>query len=114
MRGFRVSPSGEPTFLYSFRGIAVQERLIPTRDNAWFRRTLALTGEGESVRFLAARAPKIESQGAGIYSAGSLKVRLGEPEASMAVLRRSGGADELLLPVRFRDGHARIEQDVSW
>lgn len=114
MRGFRVSPSGEPAFLYSLRGIAVRERLTPSRDNAWFRRTLHLTGAGESVWFLAARAPKIESQGAGLYSAGGLKIRLGEPEASMAVLRRSGGAGELLLPVRFRDGQARVEQEVSW
>ena len=114
MRGFRVSPSGEPTFLYSFRGIAVQERLIPSQDNAWFRRTLELTGQGESVWFLAVRAPKIESRGAGIYSAGGLKIRLREPEASKSVLRRSGGAGELLLPVRFLDGRARIEQEVSW
>ncbi len=114
MRGFRVSPSGEPTFLYSLRGIAVREQLIPSQDNVWFRRTLDLTGDGESVWFLAARAPEIESRGAGLYSAGGLKIRLGEPEASMAVLRRSGGAGELLLPVRFRDGQARIEQEVSW
>lgn len=114
MRGFRVSPSGEPTFLYSFRGIAVRERWIPSPDRARFRRTLHLAGEGESVWFLAARAPTIASRGAGIYSAGGLEIRLGEPEASLAVLRRSGGAGELLLPVRFRDGRARIAQEVSW
>ena len=114
MGGFRVSPAGEPTFLYSFRGIAVQERLLPADDTAGFRRTLELTGDGESVWFLAARAPKIESQGAGLYSAGGLQVRLHEPEASMAVLRRSGEADELLLPIRFREGRARVEQEISW
>ena len=114
MRGFRVSPSGEPTFLYSFQGVAVQERLIPSPDKAWFRRTLDLTGDGDSVWFLAARAPKIESQDAGIYSAGGLKVRLREPEVSMAVLRRSGNAGELLLPIRFREGRARVQQEISW
>ena len=114
MGGFRVSPSGEPTFLYSFRGIAVEERLMPSQESAWFRRTVELTGAGESVWFLAARAPKIESQGAGHYSAGGLKFRLREPEVSMAVLRRSGGADELLLPIRFREGRARVQQEISW
>ncbi len=114
MGGFRVSPSGEPTFLYSFRGIAVEERLMPSQESAWFRRTIELTGDGESVWVLAARAPKIESQGAGHYSAGGLKFRLREPEVSMAVLRRSGGADELLLPIRFREGRARVQQEISW
>ena len=114
MGGFRVSPSGEPTFLYSFRGIAVEERLMPSQESAWFRRTVELTGDGESVWFLAARAPKIETQGAGRYSAAGLKVRLREPEVSMAVLRRSGGADELLLPIRFREGRARVQQEISW
>ena len=114
MGGFRISPSGEPTFLYSLRGITVEERLIPSEDSTWFRRTLELTGDGDSVWFLAARAPKIESQGTGIYSAGGLTVRLREPEVSMAVLRRSGDADELLLPVRFREGRAQVEQEVSW
>lgn len=114
MGGFRISPSGEPTFLYSFRGTNVEERLLPTPDSAWFRRTLELAGDGDSVWFLAARAPKIESQGAGLYSAGGLKVRLREPEVSLAVLRRSGEADELLLPVRFQDGRARVRQEISW
>ena len=114
MGGFRLSPSGEPTFLYSFQEIAVEERLIPSQDGIWFRRTLELTGDGDSVWFLAARSPKIESQGGGLYSAGGLKVRIREPEVSMAVLRRSGDADELLLPIRFREGRARVHQEVSW
>ena len=112
--GFRISPSGEPTFLYSVGQIAVEERLIPSQDSTWFRRALELTGDGDSVWFLAARAPKIESQGGGFYSAGGLKVRLREPEVSVAVLRRSGNADELLLPVRFREGRARVQQEISW
>jgi len=114
MGGFRISPSGEPTFLYRFREITVEERLIPSRGSTWFRRTLELTGDGDSVWFLAARAPKIESQGRGLYSAEGHKVRLREPEVSVAQLRRSGDADELLLPIRFREGRARVQQEVSW
>ena len=114
MGGFRISPSGEPTFLYSFREITVEERLIPSQDSTWFRRTLELTGGGDSVWFLAARAPKIESRGRGLYSAEGLKVRLREPEVSVAQLRRSGNADELLLPIRFREGRARVQQEISW
>ena len=114
MGGFRISPSGAPTFLYSFQGIAVEERLIPSHDSTWFRRTLELTGAGDSVWFLAARAPKIESQDGGLFSAEGLKVRLREPEVSVAHLRRSGNADELLLPIRFRKGRARVQQEVSW
>ena len=114
MGGFRVSSSGEPTFLYSFQEIDVQERLTPTLDGAWFQRTLELTGDGDSVWFLAARAPKIESQGRELYFAGGLKVRLREPEVSMAVLRRSGDADELLVPIRFREARARVQQEISW
>lgn len=114
MGGFRIPPSGKPTFLYSFREIAIEERLIPSQDGTWFRRTLELTGDRDSVWFLAARAPKIESQGRGLYSAGGLKVRLREPEVSMAVLRRSGDADELLVPIRFREGRARVQQEISW
>ena len=114
MGGFRISLSGEPTFLYSFREIAVEERLIPSRDGTWFRRTLKLAGDGDSVWYLAARAPKIESLGSGHFSAAGLKVRLRDPEVSVAHLRRSGNADELLLPVRFREGRAQVEQEVSW
>ena len=114
MGGFRVSSSGEPTFLYSFQEIDVQERLTPTLDGDWIQRTLELTGDGDSVWFLVARAPKIESQGGGLYSAGGLKVRLREPEVSMAVLRRSGDADELLVPIRFREARARVQQEISW
>lgn len=114
MGGLRISPSGEPTFLYSFREIAVEERLIPSQDGTWLRRTLDLTGDGDSIWFLAARAPKIESQGGGLFSAGGVKVRLRDPEVSVAHRRRSGSADELLLPIRFREGRARVQQEVSW
>ncbi len=114
MGGFRVSPGGEPTFLYSFGGVAVQERLVPSSDPAWFERTLELTGDSESTWFLVARAPRIELRGAGLYNAGGLSIRLGEPEITTAKRRRSDGADELLLPVRFREGRARLRQEISW
>ncbi len=45
MRGFRLDKKGVPTFMYQWRGINVEDRMEPTKDNKGFKRTVILKGK---------------------------------------------------------------------
>ncbi len=116
--GYRLTADERPTFLYSCHGVRIEDfpnavASVPNPvdpphadtdrrkavDNLWFR---------------AAVADKIEPAGdKGWYRINgewTMKIDAG----AAPQVRKSGGKVELLVPVRFQDGKARIVQEFVW
>ena len=123
MGGYRIGADGTPIFLYSFKGVAIDDRVAPTKPDRtlqsvsqtpWLKRTLELRGRSDSVWFRALSASRIHDRGDGVYASQKLKIRLRSDSAVSPTLRRSGSQMEVLLPVRFRRDRARIELELTW
>jgi hypothetical protein len=112
--GYRLSADDRPTFCYSFEGIQVEDfpNAVAGKDPS-LRRTLTLTAARpvNHLYFRAAVGDKIEAAGDGWYRIDGWKMKLdgGTPQ-----MRSTGGKTELLLPITFRDGKARIMQEIVW
>jgi hypothetical protein len=115
--GYRLTPDSRPTFLYSCAGARVEDfpNAVAGSPSPSIRRTLTLTATppGPALWFRAAVAGKIEEVGAGWYRIdGEWKMRI--ESTARPRIRPSGGRTELLVPVRFHDGRARIVQEIVW
>jgi mono/diheme cytochrome c family protein len=118
-RGYRTTPDGRPTFLYTCHGVAIEDfpnAAAEAKSNPSLRRTLTLSAENPPANlwFRAAAADKIEALGdkGGYRINGEFTMKLDAGAA--AKIRKSGGKMELLVPVRFQDGKARIVQEFAW
>ena len=123
MGGYRIGADGTPVFFYSFKGIAIDDRMAPTKPDRtlqsvsqkrWLKRTLELRGPSDSIWLRALSARRIQDRGDGVYTAEKLKIRLRSDSAVSPTLRRSGSQMEVLFPIRFRNGRARIELELTW
>ena len=116
--GYRTTPDGRPTFFYSCHGARVEDfsNAVAGKSSPSIRRTLTLTSDKPvaNLWFRAAVADKIEPGSAkGSYRINgewTLKLDAG----AEAKIRKSGGKTELLVPVRFQDGKARIVEEFVW
>jgi mono/diheme cytochrome c family protein len=117
-RGYRLTPDGRPTFLYSYKDLRIEDfpNAVENKGRASFVRKLTIRSPqpGITIWFRAAAGPQIESKGKGWYLInGELRMHLeaaGEP-----VIRQAGGGKELLVPVRFGDDkQATIVQELVW
>jgi hypothetical protein len=114
-RCYRTTADGRPTFLYFCCGVQIEDspNAKARKDAPSLRRTLTLTAEKPLLNlwFRAAVADKIEPGARGTYRInGEWTLTL---DAS-ARIRKSGGKVELLVPVRFQDGKARIVEEFVW
>ncbi len=117
-RGYRTTADGRPTFFYSCRGVRIEDfpNAVAGKGSPSIRRVLTLTTEKpvSNFWFRATAADKIEPASAqGSYRINgewTLKIDAG----AAAKIRKSGGKIELLIPVRFQDGKARIVQEFVW
>jgi hypothetical protein len=115
--GYTLDGAGRPTFLYRVRGAAVEDRLRPADDGTALHRDLSLTApdgtRGVYVRL--ADAERIERQRDGSFVVGDrtyyIAVERGTPRP---VVRDSGGRQELVVPVQFRRGTARVAYSIIW
>ncbi len=116
-RGYRTSTDGRPTFRYAYRGFEIEDfpNAVSGKHSATIRRTLSLRAEKSpsNLWFRAAVADKIEDLGdkKGYRINGESTMRFGEAQAK---IRKSGGKMELLVPIQFRDGKARLTQEIEW
>ena len=115
--GYRLAPDERPTFLYSIRDVKIED--FPTgvvvNKESGLRRVIDLTAgkEAGDLYFRAAVGNKIEAVGDGVYRIdGGLRMKL--TSSAMPVLRTSGGKSELIVPVTFTNGQARIIQELNW
>ncbi len=116
-RGYRLGAENRPTFLYDVGPVRVEDRPepVPGREAPTLRRTLDLVAGGPApgltIRVAAAR--QIEPMGEGWFRVdGEWKVRLGgtgEP-----IVRPSAGRSELVAPIVFEAGKARVVEEFAW
>ncbi|HZT81541.1 MAG TPA: hypothetical protein VFA26_15045, partial [Gemmataceae bacterium] len=113
-KGYRLTPDDRPTFLYTFGGVKVEDfpNAVAGKEPS-LRRALTLTAARppEGLYFRAAVGSKIEPAGDGWYRIDGWKMRV---EGGTPQVRQAGGKAELLVPVRFTDGRAKIVQEFVW
>jgi mono/diheme cytochrome c family protein len=114
--GYRLTPDQRPTFLYTVAGVKVEDfpNAVSGKSPS-LKRMLTLTAPQPvaNLWFRAAAGDKIESTGDGWYRVnGEYRMRI--ESAAPPVVRQSGGKTELLVPVRFDKGRARLVQEIVW
>ncbi len=112
--GYELDAKRRPAFLYSFGGVQVRDHFEPAPP-ASFRRTLSFEAKEAPadlwVRAAAGRA--IERMADGSFRLdGALTLRI--EGAGAPVVRKSGSTCELLVPVPFSGGRARVVQHYAW
>jgi hypothetical protein len=115
--GYRLSADQRPTFLYSFQDVRIEDfpNAVAGKMSPGIARTISLTAPKDvaNLWFRAAQADKIETQKDGWFRINNeYSMRL-EPGMAARV-RQSGGKMELLLPLQFKDGRARLVQEFVW
>lgn len=114
-KGYKLTGDNRPTFLYQVNGVHVEDAPdgVTGKDVSSLRRTVSLSGVADNLYYRAAVAEKIEALGDGWYRINNeWKLRI-ESTASPR-LRPFGGKMELLVPVRFEGGKAKIVQEYVW
>jgi mono/diheme cytochrome c family protein len=113
--GYRLTGDDRPTFRYALGAIEFEDFPNPvvTGKEVSLRRVLTATSTkpADTLYYRAAVGSKIEAIGKGWYrieGAWQLKVD------SEAKVRQSGGKAELLVPVRFVAGKARLVLEYAW
>ena len=115
--GYALDSTGHPTFLYHIGGVSVEDGIRPAPDGLTLRRELHLQGAtGTAGLYLQiAEDVRIARQSDGSYVVGdrAFYVTLpagGEPP----LIRQHRGREELLLPVHFDRGEARVGYTIVW
>lgn len=117
-RGYRLVEKRNPVFLYSLGGVSVEDYPRPTGSQDVFvmQRTLTVsTGETAPANLWlrAIRAGNIEALAGGKYKIdGKWELTVSGP--SKPVRRDEGGQAELLVPVVFENGKAKIDLTYDW
>lgn len=116
-RGYRLGEKRSPTFLYSLDGVQIEDYPAPVGESDFFvfSRTLSLSSDAppKNLWLRAATAGKIESAGNGSYKIDDrLTLRVAGPAS--AELRSIDGQMELLVPVVFENGKAKIVLTYDW
>jgi cytochrome c553 len=116
-RGYRLSADQRPTFLYALGDVQVEDfpNAAAGKAGPSLKRTLNLSAArpAEGLWFRAVVANKIEPAEGGWFTINGewrMHIEANQP----ARVRDSGGRQELLVPVHFRDGRARIVQQIVW
>jgi hypothetical protein len=116
-RGYRLGEKRQPTFFYSLDGVHVEDYPAPVGEADFYvlSRTLSLSSDQPPANlwFRAAASDKIESLPGGAYKIDDrLTLKVSGP--ARPELRNSGGQMELLVPVTWQTGKAKIELTYDW
>lgn len=115
--GYSVDEVGRPTFLYRIGPVEVEETLRPAADGTTLLRELRLRAPenpgGVYVRL--AEGSRIDPLRGRSYAVDDYRYYVtAEPGTPTPSLRNAGDRQELLVPVRFRNGEARIVSNIVW
>lgn len=118
-RGYRFNSSRQPVFRYAMGRMAITDELVPRRSQgklAAIERTLTLEAPSpaQKLYYRAARGRKIESVNRQFRVDDHLNLTLGGSASGSAFIRENSGMFELLVPVDFVDGRARLNQLYEW
>jgi mono/diheme cytochrome c family protein len=115
--GYRLTKDRRPTFLYTCAGVRIEDfpNALAGKSAPTIRRELNLAAPQKAAQlyFRAVVADKIEAVGNGWFRInGEWRLRL--EAAATPRIRTSAGKQELLVPIRFEDGRARIVEEFNW
>ena len=118
MGGYRLDKRRRPSFFYSFGGVKIEDFPVPVESKGLvtFQRVLSVeSAESSGSLWFRAAAGSIEALAGGGYRIdGKLTVSFGLSPGCKAIVRNSGGKQELLVSVSLDEGKARIEEKISW
>lgn len=118
--GYRLDTSQRPVFNYSIPGIRVEDAIEPhARPNltTTLKRTLQFTGAGDSQNlwFEAAEGDKIATLAEGRYRIDDIwTIEINLTEATRPLVLESAGKRRLIVPIRLKDGNARVQMNYVW
>ena len=117
--GYSLDKAGRPTFLATVRGIEVEDAIRPDSNGVALRRELRLrapaSASTEGLYLQLAQGKRIAPQSDGTYAVDDKTYFLALPAGTaQPVVRQQNGRDELLVPVRFDRGEARVAYSIVW
>lgn len=116
--GYVLDDRGRPAFVYRLGGVRVRDRLVPEKEGRILTRTLTFRAEEapSNLWLRLAAAETIEQLPGGAYAVGDFTYYLGVKETGggRPRIRHIGGHDELVLPIRFKDGEATLAYSIIW
>ncbi len=113
--GYQLDASRRPTFLYRVRDVVVEDAIRAENDGRSLRRELHLRGAATGLYLQMAQGDHITRESDGSYVVGDRSFYITLPPGSpRPVVRRVGGQDELIVPVRFDRGDAKIVYNIVW
>ena len=118
--GYRLDEQQRPVFRYSLPGLMVTDHPIPVKGAGKYptlKRVLSFEGTADTSQlwYRAAATGKIESLGQRRYRIdGVWTMEIGGSGAEEPRIRESAGKQELLIPVRLKNGKAEITQHYVW
>jgi mono/diheme cytochrome c family protein len=119
-RGYYLDAEMRPVFQYRLNQIEIEEQPVPLvqAGGAVLTRRFFLkraSAEPGPVYFLAAAGDSISRESNFIYAVdGKLRVHLNSDGELTPLLRQQANRTELLVPVHFQNGQARIEATLQW
>lgn len=115
--GYDVDPERRPIFLYHVGDVEVEDRIRPVSHSPGLHRELRLRGSAETAGLYVriAVGDAVHALPDGSYAVGDFRhyVVPGRSE-SRPIVRRSGGREELIVPVSFQDGDAAVSYEIIW
>ena len=121
-RGYDLDDEQRPTFVYSFPDAKVEDTPIGVQTlgaaDASIRRTLKLSATapgspGGEIYYRVAVGDTIEAKPGGAFLVDK-KVTVKIAGGGAPVIRNQGGKTELLEPVAFTNGEAKLEETLTW
>ncbi len=115
-KGYRLTKDDRPTFLYAMNGIQIEDfpNALVSGKEVRLKRSLSLSSPKavEGLTFRAAVGTKIDTLPNGWYQIdGGMKLHF---SAGVPQVRKAGGKSELVVPVTFQDGKAKVEYEIAW
>jgi hypothetical protein len=116
--GFRLDKAGRPIMLAEVRGISVEDALRPDSGGLGLRRELRLrapaSANTDGLYVLLAMGKSIAKQSDGSFGVDDKSYFVTVSGAAQPVIRKFGGREELVLPVRFDRGEAAVAYTIVW
>ncbi len=113
-RGYQLGALNRPSLLYSFQGVEVEDFMTGTSANGInsIHRTIRFAGAAPERLYFRLAAGKLLAAGTNAWQFDN-SLTLHVTSLSPAFVR-SDGRQELLAPIRFREGRCQLEVDYVW
>ena len=115
-RGYGLDGEGRPVFRYTIGALEVEDRVRPAADGLTLTRELHLRASDDVANAYVrlAEGAAIRRLSDGSYAVDEFTHYVAPGRGSRPVIRDVGGRQELLLPLRFRGGEAKVSYTLIW